>query len=162
MSTSPRRRPRVHSVSARALLVALAKAGGYGGGMTSRVAYGPGRGLKKPRGPRAKAAFRDSENGVHVEADGVLSRFEAKPGQESYGERLRAIVRSETSGLVGTEGADLSAVEATVAAALSEAFETFSQFTPLGFTAEWRVDRSKSLDGGTLFGVMRIEPRRPR
>lgn len=26
--------------------------------MKSRVAYGPGRGLKKPRGPRAKAAIR--------------------------------------------------------------------------------------------------------
>ena len=34
-------------------------------------------------------------------------------------------------------------------------------------TGEWSrtpppPDRSKSLDGGTLFGVMRIEPRRPK
>lgn len=82
---------------------------------------------------------------------------EAKPEQESYGERLRAIVRSETEGLVGNGDDDLSAVEASVTAALSEAF------APYGFTAEWRADRSRALDElGTLFGVMRIEPRRAK
>lgn len=83
---------------------------------------------------------------------------EAKPEQESYGERLRAIVRSETEGLVGNgDDDDWRAVEASVTAALSEAF------APYGFTAEWRADRSLALDElGTLFGVMRIEPRRAK
>lgn len=74
-----------------------------------------------------------------------------------------ALVRAGTIGLVGAEDVDLSAVEATVATALSEALETFNQFTPLGFTVEWRADRSRALDDlGTLFGVMRIEPRRAK